>query len=466
MLGNLKQLDPIIGLEVVDQHDQQVIQYLESLGLSDLDKEQLVDWGLDRREQGISYHQRGELVEAMEFFQQSRAAFIELYQREGSTKRAQFELGQAEFWVGYVYLDRGDLDEAEESFTRYGAITRRLVNAAPNDAEMVMELSYTLANLGALEMARREPDIDNALRLTQSAVQYNQIALVLDPENEIYRNEMAGTVAWLSDAWLESCNLGKSFDFRQQRVDLTRELYEASPENQGYKLEMAFSLSGLASVQRLIPIQDQALANLQQAYVLLNEIAEQDGNNQKRRMEAIVRAQRMLDIRFWIEPPEELWPEANALRDQMKAFFSQGSSVDYETSIDYGFFLVQLSQIAWLLEKREESERLLDQAITRLFTLVEEEPESRSSRSSFAHAVFVFWERNGILPSKEADLMLNGYLGDPEQVRSCSDASLAARLNIMRGNKNLAKHYTDYLLGRGYYEPGFVAFCRRYELCD
>ena len=36
-------------------------------------------------------------------------------------------------------------------FTRYGAVTRRLVDADPNNAEMVMELAYTLTNLGALE---------------------------------------------------------------------------------------------------------------------------------------------------------------------------------------------------------------------------------------------------------------------------------------------------------------------------
>ena len=45
--------------------------------------------------------------------------------------------------------------------------------------------------LGALEMARRNPDIDKALGLTQSAVEYNQIALVLNPENDAWRRDMA-----------------------------------------------------------------------------------------------------------------------------------------------------------------------------------------------------------------------------------------------------------------------------------
>lgn len=466
MLGNLKQLDPIIGLEVVDKNDQQMIDLLQSQGLTRLDNEKLVEWGIERREQGISYHERGELEDAMEQFQLSRAAFIELYQREGSTRRAQFELGQAEFWVGYVYFDSGDLDQAEKSLTRYGAISRRLVNAAPNDAEMVMELSYTLVNLAALEMARRKPDIDQALQLTQSAVQYNQIALVLNPENDAWRRDMAGTVAFLADAWLESCNLGKAFELRQQRVDLARELFDAEPENSSYTLELAYSYSGLASVQQLIPMLDQAQANLLQANILLNQLADEDNGNRMRRWQAMVREDRRLDIRLWTEPPEDLWPEMMALKDQMDAFLEQGALDDYEASVGYASYLALLSQTAWLMDLKNDSGQFLDEAIERLSALVKEEPESRLSRRSLAHAVFDYWERNDASPSRDADFLLEPYLADPQQVQSCADTSVAARLEIMRGNKILAKHYTEYLLGRGYYEPGFVAFCRRYDLCD
>ena len=63
-------------------------------------------------------------------------------------------------------------------------------------------------------------------------------------------------------------------------------------------------------------------------------------------------------------------------------------------------------------------------------------------------------------------MMLQDYLVDPEKATSCDDASLAARLEVMRGNKVLAKDYTSYLLRKGYYEPAFVAFCRAFALCE
>lgn len=299
MLGNLKQLDPIVGLEILDHEDAEHLNHVRNLNLGQMNNRQLIDKGMELRDLGLDNHGRGQLDEALEFFNQSRAAFVELHQREGSTREALFELGQAEFWVGYVYFDKGDLDEAEERFIRYGAISRRLVDAYPKDASMVMELAYTLTNLGAVERARTSPDSDKALRLSQSALQYNQIALVLDPDNVSYRKSLAVKLAFLSDAWLDSCDLGKSIDFRLQNVEIVRDVYQRSPEERDLQLELAYSLSGLALVQRRIPITDQALANLRASRDLLLEVAKADNDNPVLRLRALFRDLRIMRIRIW-----------------------------------------------------------------------------------------------------------------------------------------------------------------------
>jgi len=466
MLGNLKRLDPIVGLEVIDQQDEQLQEYLRTLGFDGMESDQLFDQGMEWREQGQEGFERGQLDQAMESFQQSRAAFIELHQREGGTTRALFELGQAEFWVGYIHFDKGELDEAQERFTRYGAVTRRLVDADPNSAEMVMELSYTLLNLGALEIARTDPDTDEALRLMQSGLQYNQIALVLDPENDVYRKDLRGSLAFLADGWLSSCDLGKAFDFRQQAVDLSRELYERSPDSDVLKRDLAFSLSGLAAVQSHIPMPDQALANMKEAQDLLNQLAEQDDENPKLRWEVVFRNRGTLKIRAWTEAPESLWPEMIDQKHELKAFLSSGKLDAFEMSLGYANFLFDYSRLAWRLEKRVEADQALSEAMERLSSLVSEKPEHRLSLQLLANTWFEYWLRHGALPSDQAVTMLDGYLVDPKKATSCGDASLAARLALMRGNISLAKDYTSYLLNKGFYEPGFVAFCRRYELCD
>ena len=442
---------------------ERIQEFLRTLGFDGMENDRLVDKGMEWREDGLAGHERGKLDEAMESFERSRAAFIELHQREGGTRRALFELGQAEFYVGYVHYDKGELDEAQEHFTRYGAITRRLVNEDPNDAELVMELSYTLTNLSSVESARTDSDTDKALRLTQSAVQYNQIALVLDPGNDVYRKSLNNKLAFLADAWLDSCDLGKAFDFRQQAVVMSRGLYQGSPARDDLKRDLAYSLSGLASVQRQIPMSDQALANLREARDLLIWLAVQDDENPRLRWQALMRQVRILRIRAWAEPLGGLWQEIEAQRQGLETLLLTDG---FEESVDYAGFLIDYSRLAWRLDKPVKADQALGEAMDRLSGLVSENPEHRISLHLLANAWFEHWNRHGALPSDQAAAMLESYLVDPERATSCDDDSLAARLELMRGNIPLAKDYTLYLLGKGFYEPGFVAFCKRNGLCE
>jgi tetratricopeptide (TPR) repeat protein len=466
MLGNLKRLDPIVGLEVLGQEDEQVKQYLRTLGFDPLSSEQLVQQGMEWREQGQAEHDRGRIAEAMEHFQRSRAAFIEFHQREGSTKQALFELGQAEFWVGYVYFEEGELDEAQESFLRYGAITRRLVNANPNDATMVMELAYTLTNLGGLERAKTNPDADKALRLMQSSVQYKQIALVLDPENNDYRKDLSRSLAFLSDAWMDSCDLGKAIDFRQQSVDLARGLFENQPTDRDLSLELAYTLSGLAYIQKHIPIPGQALVNLQESRELLMRASEGDDGNPQFRWEALMRDIRMLNIRIWSDSATLVWPEMKIKKNEIETLQASYGLDDFGNSVEYAIFLFDFSNLARMLNKPAEAETNLAMAMEQLSALVAEKPENRMSRQALARVWLESWFRHGELPGEQAAEMLGDFLVDPQKVASCAEASLAAKLEIMRGNSSLASDYTLYLLEKGYFEPEFVAFCGQYNLCD
>jgi hypothetical protein len=49
--------------------------------------------------------------------------------------------------------------------------------------------------------------------------------------------------------------------------------------------------------------------------------------------------------------------------------------------------------------------------------------------------------------------------------RGCKEINLAARLAVMREDLPAAESYTSYLLEKGYFEPGFIRFCRSQGLC-
>ena len=194
MLGDLQRLDPIAGLEDFSYEDMEHALYADRLSFSDLDSEALMSRAIEWREAGNELNWEGKIDAAMEKHMQSRAAIIEVYRRDGKTPRVIFELGQAEFYVGELYIQKGQLERARQYWSHYGALTRRLLNAEPKNPVYVMELAYTLLNLGALEQMFAVPDNQKSLTLLQAAGQYSQMALELDPGNADYESSLASAL--------------------------------------------------------------------------------------------------------------------------------------------------------------------------------------------------------------------------------------------------------------------------------
>jgi tetratricopeptide (TPR) repeat protein len=465
MLGDLKRLGPIEGLEIIQPDDESQGQLHGQLGFDDMDDERLVSQALGWREAGIEHHQRGEIKAAMEQFIQSRAACIELYRREGSTNRALFELGQAAFFVGYIHFDQGELDAAEESWVRYGATTRRLLNAEPRNAKYVMELSYTLMNLGALEQSRPIPDSAKSLQLTQSSVQFNQMALVLDPDNLEYRNNLATNLAWLADAWLDKCGLGNAFKFRIRTVELRRELHLEYPGDTTQKLELAYMLHGLAGVQQQIGLNDSAMASFEESVQLLQELHEAEPDNANLEWQFVYRSGRLASHLMSLGETDAAWSMLSPLIERTDALTASAANIDHISTVESAWIRLDYARLLLLRGESSDAKRRLEDVIDQFTQLVREKPGYRESLKGLAHAYFEYWQGFGQKQDMGIEALLEGYLAKPEDVQNCHDADLAAHLAVVDGDRGLAKRYTRYVLERGYFVSDFVTFCREFDLC-
>jgi eukaryotic-like serine/threonine-protein kinase len=466
MLGNLKSLDPILGLEVIDQNNEQVMNYLQSLGFENMTIDQLVEQAMSWRTDGQKLHERGMLDAAMEPLQKSRAGFIELYQREQGSPRALFELGQSEFWMGYTYFDKGELDEAQASFTRYGALTRRLVNADPNNAVYVMELAYTLMNLSAVEREREHPDVQKSLQLNQSAMQYNQIALVLDPENAVYREDLANTLAFLADSWMDTCSLGKAFELRRQGVELSRQLLQEDPANTVRKRQLATALSGWAAVQWRMSLLEPAIEGFRESGKLFSEMAQADPANQTLLWGALVRRLLIARRLATMGEIEKAWEDSKKLSLELNAAFAAGMSADFSAAVDLAEFRIDYSILAGRMGEAGLAQTELQGAMDSLAALVHEKPKNRFSLYQLVRGAYQQWRQFDQAPNEQTTAAVEQFLTGRKSIESCDDASLAARLAVMRGDKELASSYTSYLLDKGYFDPDFVAFCKEQQMCD
>lgn len=466
MLGKLDDLSPVAGLDVLDEDQGEMIQIAKQLGFQKMDAPVLLEKALQWREEGITARSKKDSQAAMEAFNRSLAALVNLYLRDKSNMEHLFELGQAEFWVGYVHMDNGNLDEAEKLMTYYGVIARRLINADPKNADNVMELSYTLTNLGAIEIAREGSDRDKAIFLAQAALEYNQLALVLEPENQGRQVEMAGSHAWLADAWLGVCNLEKARQSRTEGAEGIRRILKQQPANAELKIDLSQALGGLSSAQIRSGLLDLAEGNLRASAALLDELnseyKEQYGYGWDRQVRLASLGKLMLD-RGRIEEGRELILESTKFMAEEYRSIDQPSRekmLDVADSLGYQSLLaLETEDIVGARKLNLEMIRVLSEVVSRSTGFAD-------GQRRLARALFQYWQLNELRPPPEWQRLVEDYSLKSPAVRSCDLADLAARQALMRGGLVSAKSYTDYLFSKGYKEPGFIRFCQAYGLCN
>jgi tetratricopeptide (TPR) repeat protein len=340
------------------------------------------------------------------------------------------------------------------------------VNADPKNAEMIMELSYSLINLGGLEAGRQKPDTDKTLELMQSAVQYNQMALVLDPENAVYRQELVNARAFLADAWLEVCNPGKAYELKHQNVELARQFAAEAPDRRERQIDLAYALSGLAAVQKQLSLTEPALHGLRESESLLSEVLKLDPDNRSIAWEINLRKHRVLSIEAYSGEARKSWEEYKMLLPGFEADFNQSMKSDFGAAVDLAEMEIDFSALAYRQGDQQGAREELGKALQRLVQLIREKPDNRASRYQVARAAFEQWAQTGQLPQADIDAALGDYLRDPASVKSCSDIGLAAKLAVMHGDEMLARRYTFQLREKGFFDPQFMSFCRGYGICD
>jgi len=97
---------------------------------------------------------------------------------------------------------------------------------------------------------------------------------------------------------------------------------------------------------------------------------------------------------------------------------------------------------------------------------VQEKPKNRLSLYQLVRGAYQQWHQFGQLPNEQTNASVEQFLTGRKSIESCDDASLAAQLAVMRGDKVLASSYTSYLLEKGYFDPEFVEFCKEQQICD
>lgn len=276
MLGDLRgRLQPIGKLDILDAVGDKAMEYFAALG-DDLSGDDALARVMALRQIGEVRFQQGQLEPALLAFGQSRDFAQLLHTNKPANETYLFELGQAEFWVGYVAWKQSRLLDAEQSMTRYMDHTRTLLQRLPDSETYRLELAYAYGNLGAV--ARERSAFEQALGYFQQSVDTVQPLVDKNPSKTQLRNLLSESWSWIGSTMLDLGRLGDAGQAFATSLAETRAAYEISGSPK-HREEIADLLTFLAETRLLQGQSGEAVTLLQDALKIRSELVEFDPEN-------------------------------------------------------------------------------------------------------------------------------------------------------------------------------------------
>ena len=276
MLVSLReQLEPIGKLDILDEVGDQAMDYFQALGDMGSPQERL-SRVLALRQIGEVRFRQGRLDQANLAFLESRDLAKALVTDVPGVVGHIFELGQAEFWVGYAALERADLETAQDSSEQYLEHSLKLLDMDPTSTDFKTEVLYAYSNLGTL--AKLQGDSVAALKFFQNALSENIALLELEPGSINLQVDLGNGYSWIGAAELQLNQLKRSERAYQKAVETLSNVYrqDDSPLNAENLAQNHYHLGNVLALRGNI---DAAGDSYLQSAELLEGLVQHDPEN-------------------------------------------------------------------------------------------------------------------------------------------------------------------------------------------
>jgi tetratricopeptide (TPR) repeat protein len=444
---------------------EQAAKYLENLNTEKLSAETGQKVALAFRQLGMVSQGQGKPWEALEAFQRSLDLLSTLAGKYPDNTDLLFQLGNAEYYVGNLYHQQGDHDNARSAMQEYHRITQLLLERDPQNPDWIMELSYSHNNLAALQLDYGFDFDEETQRHVEEAVRLAKIATDLKPESRTFADGYTTVLAWAADAQKHGCNLDKAMVLRKQVLELRETSSRANPGNNDLKRRYAYDLTGLGRLHFELGQLDMAKLYLKQAISILQGLSLADPSNLEYRTDILSR--QLILARLMAE--ENRMVDAQSMLKEIESALSESQESAYlQNSItgDYTDFLLSLAD----LEFRNGEAQAANQLLLKVKQLQMAKSESRTPGSGdwtrLQRAKYQWWIQNGQQGLEQFAVPPGTGNEYGEKVHSCEETDVAARISVMSGDRKSALDEVGYLQAKGYAEPGFLRFCKNQELCS
>jgi len=437
--------------------------FLQNLNPNDLTIESKRSLGKILQKQGEISYGEGHSQLAFNFFDESKAVLQSIYQEKPQDQQAIFDLSQVEYYIGHLHFMQERFEEAYNSWSAYRDASETLISIDPENVDWVMEMAYALSNLGLLEKKRDPPDRQSALEYYQDALHFVEQATLLD---ESWRSEMADFHADLADARLDVCDLPGALLSRQQAAELAVQYYLANPANNRLKVTHAYTLAGLASVQKMTGAIEPALINLQKSVELLNQLHLEDPTKLQYRWNLLTKSGRAAHLMSLNNQLDEAWDWYLQIETQGQQLIDDDKEITLRRTKEYAELLIHFSETSFRVKDKQKAVSLLDEATQHLQKILETNPKDHDAISLLVLVDFNRFVQRDSKGAVERTATLPVPAEGPGALHSCNEINLYIRQALMSGDLDSAREYSLLLQDKGYYEPEFMQLCAGYEICE
>ena len=452
-------------LETLALISAQASRHFQNLDPEKLSPETGKKVALALRQMGRVTQLQGRPDEALEAFQRSRDLLSGLILKSPGLPELLLELSNAEYYIGNFYLELGAYEQARLAFQNSHQLTRELLDTDPENPDWIMERSYSHNNLAAVQLESGGGVDQATLTHLDEAIALIETAMQRVSDDMTYTSHYATTLAWAADAQYQACLLNNATSLRNKARRLAENLALHDPGNNDLKRRLAYAISGVAEIQTSTGKLDSAEQNLELAVSMLEQMSAADPSNMLYRREIVIgqfRLAKLVRGRSRLQEAQAMMAELDDKVRPGSEIWEQGED-SRQTYIDY---LLTDADFEFLAGNVTAAEDRLQQALQLQLAELDPKSSGHPEQVNLQTTRFQWWEIHG---NDGANVLTDspetGY-GAEGTFRSCDDAVIAAKLGVLRSDMESALQQVKYLRQRGYADPAFIRFCRKYNLCQ
>jgi tRNA A-37 threonylcarbamoyl transferase component Bud32/tetratricopeptide (TPR) repeat protein len=284
MLGDLrKKLEPVGRLEILNDVGNRAMDYFAAVPESTLSETELLRRSTALYQIGTVRIAQGQLEEATKPLEASRALAAALVLRKPNDPERLYELGQSEFWVGYVLWRRRHLDEALVRFNAYVDISEKLVASAPQNSDYQLELSSANSNIASVLQERG--DLPGALERFKASLRIDQSLLEKTPDDNKLRWTVAVSNNSIGVVLKAQGKLADALAHHQAELSLSEELVRSQPDNAQWREHLSVAHNYVGGILEARGQMPDARAHYEQAIAICQALVTRDAANMDWRRE-------------------------------------------------------------------------------------------------------------------------------------------------------------------------------------